>query len=1398
MPDRTYKWKRFWCERASSVALSDAGYLCDPGTPWGRIVNPGVLPIESIVHTPCLVLLGEPGMGKTHALEAERVTIDARAEQEGDQTLWLDLRSFGSEDRLVRSLFESREFAAWSNGGHRLHLFLDSLDECLMRVTTVGSLLIDQLGRCPVERLYLRIACRTADWHSSFEKGLRNLWGQDGIGVYELAPLSRKNIAEAAEANGLSSTDFLAELDLREAVPLAMKPVTLVFLLNTYLRLGRFPTTRVGLYREGCMRLCEEINASRRGARETGRLTAEQRLEVAAQIAAVTILANKYAVWMDIDWGDVPDEDVTVGELVRAGDGLDGRDTLLTEPAVRETLGTGLFSSRGSDRLGWAHQTYAEFLAAWYLARSSLSPCEIMSLLVHPGDAETKLVPQLYETSAWLASMVPDVFRAIVQSEPAVVLRSDTVTAGAKDREALVAALLSLPEEQQMLYRSPATAQQYRKLLHPRLAEQIRPYIVGTDKLAPARATAIEIASRCELRSLAHDLASTALDPNQPQAIRQKAASAVRSIGMDEASVMLRPLAAGAVGEDPDDELRGCALRALWPSHITAEEVFQSLTPPRRENLMGSYAMFLSYDLVRDLHPSDLPFALEWVQNQSPAYEASFYISRLMDAIMKRAWEELATPGVPKAFAHAVLSRVKQHDEIVRHDTDPTFNRSIAEDPTKRHLLLNSLVSLAVELQEDPKGLLYTRTPLLTSQDVLWMLERLQSSESTQEQVVWAQLISRVFDRSANDQLDAIFDACQLHPVLAAEFAWLLQPVELGSPQAERMKKSHARMVRWEQREEPRPLPDPPPEERIVTLLAECENADVAAWWRLNLEMTLEPDSTHYGDELEPDLTVLPGWKNVDTPTRARIIDGAWRYVHDQDPNVDEWLGTRKIHRPALAGYRALRLLMQEAPDAFAAISEDVWKKWAPILLAYPTRSNLDDEDPNKILVVAACKFAPTEVAQTLRAILGREDSEIDDISVMEKLKGCWDDLLVSIVLSKAQDPGLKPERMGFLLGELLEDGVREARDLAESMLSLPISVDEREQARAIRAAYVLMMHTRDADWSAVWPAIWSDVKLGQEVILKVAHGPESHAASIGQGLSEQQLADLYIWLVHQFPHSEDPKHEGFHSISPRESVAEWRNSLLYHLQRRGTVEACAALQRIAGAFPELPWLKLKLLEAQQITRQNTWPPPRPKDVLRLTRQPRLRLVRSGSELLTTVNESLRRLEAKLQGETPLAPFLWNEIQTGVFRPKEEALFSNFVKSHLEDDLGKRGVVVNREVEIHMGERTDIHVDAVVRDAGGDVYDSVAVIIEVKGCWNRELNYAMKNQLVERYLADNRCQHGLYLVAWFDHQKWDDGDYRKQQAPETSIEQAWEQFRTQAAELSHGGTVVVPYLMRIN
>src|SRR4029077_20232967 len=137
-----------------------------------------------------------------------------------------------------------------------------------------------------VGRLRLRIACRTAEWPSQLEDGLPDLWGKEQVGSFELLPLRRKDVRLAAEIEGIADSEgFLAAIADRSAQALAIKPVTLRFLIGQYRRDGELSPREVDLYRSGCQLLVAEPSQSRQDAREKGRLSPPQRLAVAARIA---------------------------------------------------------------------------------------------------------------------------------------------------------------------------------------------------------------------------------------------------------------------------------------------------------------------------------------------------------------------------------------------------------------------------------------------------------------------------------------------------------------------------------------------------------------------------------------------------------------------------------------------------------------------------------------------------------------------------------------------------------------------------------------------------------------------------------------------------------------------------------------------------------------------------------------------------------------------------------------------------------------------------------------------------------------------------------------------------------------------------------------------------------
>jgi hypothetical protein len=191
--------------------------------------------------------------------------------------------------------------------------------------------------------------------------------------------------------------------------------------------------------------------------------------------------------------------------------------------------------------------------------------------------------------------------------------------------------------------------------------------------------------------------------------------------------------------------------------------------------------------------------------------------------------------------------------------------------------------------------------------------------------------------------------------------------------------------------------------------------------------------------------------------------------------------------------------------------------------------------------------------------------------------------------------------------------------------------------------------------------------------------------------------------------------------------------------------------------------------------------------------------VSSGRELVGVVIESLKRLQdTDLKGQTPRAPFLWDPTSRGTYKPKSESWVSNYVKAFLEQDLRTRGIIVNREVEVHGPEglgRTDIHVDAVAREKRGGWLERVKLVIELKGSWNKDLRSSMQNQLVRDYLSTPDCRDGIYLVCWFDTARWDAEDYRRGQVPKWTIEEARAFFANQASDSSASDRLVASFVL---
>jgi hypothetical protein len=1390
MPDILYNWKRYWCPREGSLNLSDDGYLFDPESKYGLFINQDACSYIDIASRNCLVLLGEPGIGKT-------TVLDAIAQFEGNnyRTVQLDLGEYSSEDRLFRHFFENEAIKTWLDGSYILSVLIDSLDEC--RIAGIAKLLSREFARMPIERMRLRITCRTAQWPITLEDALIAAWGKDNVGVYELSPLSKKDVAEAAAQSGISPSDFIDEISRVRAQPLAIKPVSLRFLINQFKVNKHLPSKEATLYLQGCSYLCEE-SQERQDSGALHACDASHRLVVAQRIAYITIFSGKFAVWTGPQDGSMPVEDVPISAL-SGTDNCHDNNFEVNEAIIRDTLNTGLFSARGAYRMGWAHQTYAEFLASQYVM-SRLDEKQRRSLLFLADIVGADVVPQLSEVAARVASDDDILFQRILETAPDILLRSDVATADFTQRATLLTKILSKCNDRDIRLRDVDSADRLRHLNHPGIAEQLKPFVAEDSFDINSRILAIDTIAACDVDGLQAELIDLALDSMAAIELRCRALNIIKKHIDADIARRIRPLAEDSP-EDPDFRIKGNVLRALWPNFLTAEELFVLITPKKRSRLVGAYDIFLGHEVVGTLRSQHMGAALNWVKSQGRRSDLDYRFQKFMDSVLIAAWNQLYEPGVLPLLSDALRERLTI--ENIHIMGEPGFKDSgFLMDESKRRSLLNEMVSKIEIVDEKIIHLSHRFANVAKPSDFGWLVKNAVSANTPVQAKVWALMCQWNYNWNIVAETDAVLVAFNDSSAIREQFAHIMEPIEIDSPRAQELK-DHYLKYRSDsgEREESQPL-DPPPALRIQRLLDRYEADETCLWWAVVRELALELCSTNYNeDELwEPDIKALTGWKEADDLTRNRIVDAAKSYILFCQDLRNEWLQDgSKISFEAHAGYQAFRLIFAIEPTFIENLSVDVWGRWGVGLLYYPL--NLSDDESKEFhspIIEQMFRTAPTQGTESLAGIIEREINRSGCLDVVHRVKHVFCPELSVMLKDVVSNKLLGANEAARVLGCLLAQDSESVTDWILELIPNPIPDNKQARDRALGAADALCSPANPGTWPVVWTAICCDSGFGRSLVGRLASFSRSDAQPLG-ALTDDQIADLYIWMSREFPHNQDPKFDGVHIVGEREDIADWRDQyLLKLLKSRGTVSACNAIKKLISELPHLPWLRFTWLDAIKTMRSQTWQPLLASELLKLPASNKARAVSSGEELLDVIQESLDRLQEQLQGTTPMVQFLWDyQRENKAWCPKDENTLSEFIKTHLQNDILDKGVIVNREVQIRPlrgadpGQQVDMMVDAILPHSNDYGCDLIQVIVETKGCWHRELNTAMESQLVDRYLKENQCRHGLYLVGYFFCSAWDDSDYRKRHCPKVRIDELAQSLKVQAEELSKGGFSIV-------
>ncbi len=920
----------------------------------------------------------------------------------------------------------------------------------------------------------------------------------------------------------------------------------------------------------------------------------------------------------------------------------------------------------------------------------------------------------------------------------------------------------------------------YRKLNHPFLLCQLEEALNSTTLPEEAKIEALHIIKETRLWGLLPKLTQIALTETLSTNYREEAADLIAEYGDDVLKAQLRPLALEPCATDPENELRAAGLKACWPKFLTAKELFSSLVED--DNSISDYGEFLSDHLINNLAIEDLPIALAWAgeQPESHNYPRDPY-QGLISRIFEKSVPHLDNPVTLDAFCEAIIKRLRKHDFGTGGNVE-YFNHRFSSNPQLRHMLLEGIAAHIIDPSRDT--LLFTRwgIKIAIPEDIEWLAERVRQSQSVGLRKTFSHAIRWLFRPNNSTTIDTILTTAEVSLELKEAMGAWLEPCILASENSQKAKTEFYQerefTAKYANPRSVKPI-SPLPSAHIDTLLDLFEAGDIDAWWKLLNWTQANDDGTQVQKNYRMDIREFPGWKNASEIRKGRMLQAAKQYVIFGDQNIDEWFHKKNItYFPATAGVRALVLLQEEAPDIYASFKHSEWARWTATILHLPA---YDETEAYRELVTASLRHSPGEVVRWVIKCIENENRYYDSLMVLHKLPIPFPPTLRSVLLTLVTDRKLKAGCTCEILSRLIEQNDVEAIRYVRSIMPKRPPKCKKERKFIIALAPLLLEHGNNDDWKNIRSLITVDNTFGKALFEGCwFDNHRQDSPPVLRNLTASDLSHLWEWMLCQYPMEDDPNRSRGGTVTTRWAMANLRDGILSRLAKSGTIEACEELLRLVDAHPNVKGLPYILGHARDEMRRNTWTPPSPEIFFKMTENTRNRLVQNSDQLLEVVCETINDLQGKLHGETPAAPFLWDGD-----KPKEEEKLSDWIKIELDSIFRHQGIILGREVQIHLKDRTDIHIDAVTQDAKTKAFDRIKVIIEVKGCWHPEIKTAMQTQLIERYLTHNDCTHGIYLVGWYMCDFWSKKDPRHRKVKFKRIEELGEFLTKQSSSLSN-------------
>ncbi|MFZ2632646.1 MAG: hypothetical protein WA081_16640 [Desulfosalsimonadaceae bacterium] len=374
---------------------------------------------EELLERPLVVVLGEPGSGKTWEFRERFRILRSR----GENAFLIPLDRLISEPLTeILSPEENNIFRVWLRSGEKATFFLDSVDEAKHKQTSDFLVTLDRfrnaIGSSNLMRLHLLVSSRISEWRpqsdeheliarfplppppiskkkvpdSDTDNSDEKSEKQERILVVQIEPLNRTRVERfTRELNIVDPSAFVQALDKKHAWPFARRPIDVIDLLNywnDHHKLGSLKDL-----------IEHDLNQKLKEPREKQDLLTPEKARQGAEIlgAAVAFCRNFNF--------RVPDDSHLTKAVAIDSSACLPADWLPNERHM--LLNRPLFDSASYGRIRFHHRRSAEYLAAQWLANRMKEGCPtsiLEDLLFTRIRNQDVIRPSLSPVTAWLCA----------------------------------------------------------------------------------------------------------------------------------------------------------------------------------------------------------------------------------------------------------------------------------------------------------------------------------------------------------------------------------------------------------------------------------------------------------------------------------------------------------------------------------------------------------------------------------------------------------------------------------------------------------------------------------------------------------------------------------------------------------------------------------------------------------------------------------------------------------------------------------------------------------------------------------------------------------------------------------------------------------------------------------